>query len=84
MTIKPSEYEKALSPDVWPYRVGVRHFKQKRKKPDHLQNQFSQSGGHIALQPRHSKPALRVHVPAPVTPLETANRFEILSDYCSN
>ena len=29
VAIKPEDFEKALTPDVWPYRVGVRHYKNK-------------------------------------------------------
>ena len=42
ITIKPSDYDKAMNPDVWPYRVGVRLFRQKRAqilgiiRPDRL------------------------------------------------
>ena len=38
VTIKASEYENAARPEVWPYRVGVRLFKQFRKRED---NQLS-------------------------------------------
>ena len=26
VVIKPADYEKAMNPEVWPYRVGVRHY----------------------------------------------------------
>ena len=52
VTVKPSEYDKALNPDVWPYRVGVRLFRQKRRQMDLLSGQFSQSGGRVQLQPQ--------------------------------
>ena len=34
VTIKASEYEKATKPEIWPYRVGVRLFKQFRKREE--------------------------------------------------
>ena len=41
IAIKSRDYDKALNPEVWPYRVGVRIFKPKR-----TQNSWSnQSGG---------------------------------------
>ena len=45
VTVKSTEYDKVMNPNVWPYRVGVRHFKQKRSQ------QFTQRGGSIFLQP---------------------------------
>ena len=45
--IKASDYEAALKPEVWPYRVGVRHYRAKR--PDReikgWSGQSRQSGG---------------------------------------
>ena len=32
VAVKASEYEAALKPEVWPYRVGVRHYKAPRKE----------------------------------------------------
>ena len=29
--IKASQYSKAMSPDVWPFRVGVRHYRQPKR-----------------------------------------------------
>ena len=86
ISIKPEDYEKALNPDVWPHRVGVRLFKNKR--PQAQQNSWSyqsgQSGGNISNQcTAHSNmQRANVHlnppaplVDAPVTPLELQNRF---------
>ena len=49
IAIKPSDYDKALKPDVWPYRVGVRLFKPKRWQPkeNSWNQQSSQTGGNI-------------------------------------
>jgi hypothetical protein len=32
VSVKASEYEAALKPEVWPYRVGVRHFRAPKRK----------------------------------------------------
>ena len=48
VTVIASEYEKAMSPDMWPFRVGVRHFKappRRRDQSDGLQSQEEASGG---------------------------------------
>ena len=50
IAIKPEDYDKALSPDVWPYRVGIRPFKQKRQQqPNSWQQQAGQSGGNVMM-----------------------------------
>ena len=43
IVIKASDFEKAMCPDVWPYRVGVRMFKQKRTQ-NTWSNQAGQTG----------------------------------------
>ena len=47
IVIKLNDYEKAMMPDVWPYRVGVRHFKPKKNQGPSWQQQSSQSGGQM-------------------------------------
>ena len=77
VTIKASEFEKATKPEVWPYRVGVRLFKQFReKKEDVLPSWGAQQGGENS---RSQQPPHTVH-PAPVrTPVMTSNRFSALA-----
>ena len=49
--IKASEYDKAMNPDVWPYRVGVRHYIPPKRNPQNSwQQQSAQSGGRINPQ----------------------------------
>ena len=48
VSIKASDYEKAMKPEVWPYRVGVRRFIPKRPKGDWA-SQSSQSGGNVRV-----------------------------------
>ena len=50
IAIKPSDYDRAMNPDVWPYRVGVRIFRQKRAQHS-WNNQSGQAGGNV--QPGH-------------------------------
>ena len=42
-------YDKALNPDIWPHRVGVRIFRNKRNflNPTSWSAQSSQTGGHV-------------------------------------
>ena len=50
VSVKAADYEAALKPEVWPYRVGVRHYRAPRR-PDRADSgwrgQSSQSGGNI-------------------------------------
>ena len=46
IAIKPRDYDKAMNPDVWPYRVGVRIYKPKRIQ-NSWSNQSSQTGGNV-------------------------------------
>ena len=34
VTVTSSEYEKAMNPEMWPFRVGVRHFKAASRRPE--------------------------------------------------
>ena len=46
VVIKLSDYEKAMNPEVWPYRVGVRHYKPLRRNQGMSWNdQAKQAGG---------------------------------------
>ena len=46
VAIKAADYDKAMNPEVWPYRVGVRRFIPRRPKSDWA-SQSAQSGGNI-------------------------------------
>ena len=51
---KATDYDKAMQPEVWPYRVGVRRFIPKRPKNDWA-SQSASSGGNIQRGPgRHA------------------------------
>ena len=54
IAIKAADYDKALQPEVWPYRVGVRLFKPKRFQPSQnsWSQQSSQTGGNVMNQSR--------------------------------
>ena len=45
ITVKPAQYETALNPEVWPYRVAVRHYRAPRKPESTWSNQSGRSGG---------------------------------------
>ena len=46
IVVKTADYEKAMDPEVWPYRVGVRHFKPpKRSRQGMTWNEQSQQNG---------------------------------------
>ena len=81
VAIKAEDYDKALDPRVWPHRVGIRIFKNKRTQTDLLsQNQQSNRNQGInnhngvetstPVGPASSQPSLTVN-----TPLEVRNRF---------
>ena len=57
IAIKPADYEKALQPDVWPYRVSVRLYKPKRWQPQQTSwnQQSSQTGGNVQDQRRTNR-----------------------------
>ena len=50
VTVKASEYEKAMNPEIWPYRVGVRHFRAPRRPQTTWASQSERPGGHIHQQ----------------------------------
>ena len=56
VAIKAADYDKAMKPEVWPYRVGVRRFIPKRPKNDWAA-QSANSGGNIQLESagRHNR-----------------------------
>ena len=45
--VKASDFDKAMKPEVWPYRVGVRHYIPPKRKQQTWQAQSAQSGGFI-------------------------------------
>ena len=50
VAVKAADYEAALNPEVWPYRVGVRHYRPPRRseRPDSgWQGQSGRAGGHV-------------------------------------
>ena len=49
IVIKSRGYDKAMNPDVWPYRVGVRIFRPKRTQ-NSWSNQSGQAGGNVYQQ----------------------------------
>ena len=86
VTIKASEYEKATKPEIWPYRVGVRLFKQFRKKEDEQQGWDAQVRNAGQVPPaRLPAPARQTSQPArpaaPEAELETSNMFGALASH---
>ena len=54
ITVKPADYENALNPNIWPYRVAIRHFKPKRFQPQNSwQQQSQQTDGLVQDKPQH-------------------------------
>ena len=55
VTIAPADYDKALNPEIWPFRVAIRHFKVKRFSPQNnsWQQQSQQTGGYVHEQRQH-------------------------------
>ena len=86
--IKTADYEKAMDPEVWPYRVGIRHFKpQRRNKQGMSWEQQSQQngGGNVNQHPsgRRPQPVGRYRQqPQQEKPfnLDVQNRYLVLTD----
>ena len=85
IAIRPEDYEKALKPEVWPYRVGVRPFRQRRRpQQESWQHQSRQTGGNIVMNHETNLKA-RFQPPVPhlsVTgqhsdTLNTSNRYVV-------
>ena len=57
MTVKAAQYEAALKPDVWPYRVAVRHYKQPRRQDTTWSGQSGRVGGVIDQGQRQAQQA---------------------------
>ena len=84
VTIKASEYEKATRPEVWPYRVGVRLFKQfKKRESDEQANWDAQVKNTIQSQLQaalvHGPPLITLSSPMPADGIETSNRYDVLA-----
>ena len=89
--IKLSDYEKAMQPQMWPYRVGVRHYRPPRRQQGPSWDQQTRRQPHqIERQPNQQK---QPHVPvtqhdrsqvsSPFT-LAVHNRFQPLAEQSNN
>ena len=65
--IKASEYDRAMNPDVWPYRFGVRHYIPPRRKPHQntCQAQLAQAWVRINPQQYRGHQQQQQRAPAP-------------------
>ena len=61
IVIKLTDYEKAMCPEIWPYRVGIRHYRPPRRQPISWHQQAN--GQNIPYQPTTSQ-GNRQHVPS--------------------
>ena len=52
ITVKAAQYERSLDPDVWPYRVAVRHFRAPKRPENTWSNQSGRTGGLVDRGPR--------------------------------
>ena len=93
VAIAIGDYEKALNPEVWPYRVAVRPFRQSRKDREKraMEFQFGRSGGvlpnqHLHDQQQQKQQQQKQHQPKVQPPqqekevIETSNRYDLLLD----
>ena len=48
VAVKAADYEAALKPEVWPYRVGVRHYRAPRRPDSGWAGQSRQAGGNVS------------------------------------
>ena len=76
IAIKAADYEKALKPDVWPYRVSIRLYKTKRSQPQ--QNWDPKPPESMNSRPLvESLQSSNTPQYDPATPIETHNRFDV-------
>ena len=54
ITIKLADYEKALQPEIWPYRVGVRHYRPPRRQQGLSWDQQTRGGRSTENEQSHS------------------------------
>ena len=93
VAIAIGDYEKALNPEVWPYRVAVRPFRQSRKDREKraMEFQFGRSGGvlpnqHLHDQQQQKQQQQKQHQHKVQPPqqekevIETSNRYDLLLD----
>ena len=86
MSIKASDYDKAIKPEVWPLRVGVRLFGQKRSTQSWVQ-QSAATGGNVQTSQSYTAPGQELYgvrsmavgppLTTPLTPISTSNRFSL-------
>jgi hypothetical protein len=55
VSIKAADYDKALKPEVWPLRVGVRPFRPNRQQSRTWAEQSASAGGNIQAESQHSQ-----------------------------
>jgi hypothetical protein len=64
VAVKAADYEAALNPEVWPFRVGVRHYRPPRrgdKQEGGWQSQSGRSGGNVDTDNRGARGGLQHH-----------------------
>ena len=77
ITIKASQYTKAMDPDIWPLRVGVRHYRQPKRdnyRGASWAEQSAQSGGVIDQQ--QSQRSYRSHFNNPNLAQQSRNSHQ--------
>ena len=99
IAIAISDYDKALNPEVWPYRVAVRPFRPSRKDRDQksLEYQFGRSGGviqqhaqqqahhtHAQHQQQRHPQTFQQHAIQATEVLEISNRYDALAGMETN
>ena len=90
VAIAIGDYEKALNPEVWPYRVAVRTFRPSKKDREQksMEFQFGRSGGvlHNQRRPDQQQQQQQQHQQKDQPPqqqkevVETSNRYDLLAD----
>ena len=84
IVVKLSDYEKAMKPDVWPYRVGVRHYRPPRRQGLSWDQQSGQSQQQATRRgpPTHSHHQQQLGQRDGQSPfnLQLKNRYNLLAD----
>ena len=81
VTIKAAQYEQATKPEIWPFRVGVRLFKQFRNRETDQQSSWDAQVKNATQTPKVPVSSQLVANTGFITPIgiETSNRFDALA-----
>ena len=77
--IKLEDYEKAMKPDIWPYRVGIRHYWPPRRQQGLSWEQQTNGHSRQSRQNQYLHPNYQQRQQQPFS-IELKNRYQALAD----